>query len=146
MGHRIPNHKSKCKNLHGHRYKVEVALKGHVERKKGVSEEGMVFDFGDIKVLLKEEIHTKCDHAFMFYEKDKILLPLAKANNSLKFLPVSFIPTAENISKWIFDLLYKKIQLLSKNKFFLESVKVWETPSSAALISKNDQYENWGRY
>ncbi|MBI4225594.1 6-carboxytetrahydropterin synthase [Candidatus Roizmanbacteria bacterium] len=34
MGHRIPNHKSQCRNLHGHRYKLEVNLEGDVEEKK----------------------------------------------------------------------------------------------------------------
>ena len=27
-GHRVPNHKSKCRNIHGHRYRWEVELEG----------------------------------------------------------------------------------------------------------------------
>ena len=29
-GHRIPHHKSSCKNLHGHRYAIEVTIKGEI--------------------------------------------------------------------------------------------------------------------
>ena len=29
-GHRIPSHKSNCKNLHGHRYCIEVTIKGDI--------------------------------------------------------------------------------------------------------------------
>ena len=29
-GHRIPGHKSTCKNLHGHRYALEVTIKGEI--------------------------------------------------------------------------------------------------------------------
>lgn len=142
MGHRIPNHKSQCKNLHGHRYKLELNIEGEVEKKRGKSEEGMVFDFLDVKKLLMEQVHAKCDHAFMLYEKDPIMVSFAKNNSSLKFLFVPFIPTAENISRWIFDMLSKKIAMISKKKFFLQSVKVWETPTSSAFISKSTQSEN----
>ena len=29
-GHRIPDHKSQCRNLHGHRYTIEITLVGEV--------------------------------------------------------------------------------------------------------------------
>ena len=48
-GHRIPNHTSQCKHLHGHRYALEVTLSGDLVQQKGVSEQGMVMDFTDVK-------------------------------------------------------------------------------------------------
>ena len=54
MGHRVLNHRSVCKGLHGHRYKAEICVEGDLIKEKGVSEEGMVIDFADIKkVALK---------------------------------------------------------------------------------------------
>ena len=47
-GHRVPNHKSKCKHMHGHRYRFEAEIEGDVVTQKGVSEEGMLMDFSDI--------------------------------------------------------------------------------------------------
>ena len=35
-GHRIPNHKSNCKNLHGHRYAIEVTVTGPIHDDKKV--------------------------------------------------------------------------------------------------------------
>ncbi|OGK21963.1 6-carboxytetrahydropterin synthase QueD [Candidatus Roizmanbacteria bacterium RIFCSPHIGHO2_01_FULL_39_8] len=138
MGHRIPNHKSQCRNLHGHRYKLELNIEGEVQKEVGRSEEGMVFDFIDVKTLLMNEVHSKCDHAFMFYEKDPVLAVFAKKNKSLKFVSVPFIPTAENISDWIFNILSKKIEIISKKKFHLQGIKLWETPTSSAFISKKN--------
>ena len=48
MGHRVLNHRSICKGIHGHRYKAEICLDGDIITKSGVSEEGMVIDFADI--------------------------------------------------------------------------------------------------
>ena len=44
-GHRVPNHKSKCKHLHGHRYRFEAEIEGDVVDVSGVSDEGMLMDF-----------------------------------------------------------------------------------------------------
>jgi len=51
-GHRIPHHGGQCKHLHGHRYVIEVTLRGAVQEKHGDADEGMVLDFGDIKKSL----------------------------------------------------------------------------------------------
>ena len=69
-GHRVPNHKSKCKNLHGHRYRWEAELEGDVVSSTGVSDEGMLMDFSDISKILTEFIHDIVDHAFIVYDQD----------------------------------------------------------------------------
>jgi len=69
-GHRIPNHKSVCKNLHGHRYAIEVTVKGEIEEQRHQSDFGMVMDFKDAKNLIKKVIVDEWDHAFIAYEKD----------------------------------------------------------------------------
>jgi 6-pyruvoyltetrahydropterin/6-carboxytetrahydropterin synthase len=48
-GHRIPNHKSTCRNLHGHRYAIEVSLSGEIIQQEDQSDYGMVLDFKDAK-------------------------------------------------------------------------------------------------
>jgi len=48
-GHRIPNHNSLCKHLHGHRYAIEITLSGDIIANEGQSEQGMVMDFTDIQ-------------------------------------------------------------------------------------------------
>ena len=69
-GHRVPNHKSKCKHLHGHRYRFEAEIAGDVVQEKGVSDEGMLMDFSDVSKILTEYVHDVVDHSFVVYEKD----------------------------------------------------------------------------
>ena len=55
-GHRIPSHKSQCKNLHGHRYAIEITLSGDIISQADASENGMVMDFSDGGNLLESFI------------------------------------------------------------------------------------------
>ena len=48
-GHRIPDHRSQCRNLHGHRYVLEITLTGDVVQAPGESDNGMLMDFSEIK-------------------------------------------------------------------------------------------------
>ena len=69
-GHRVPNHNSKCRHMHGHRYRWEAELEAGVA-KKGVSEEGMLMDFLDASSILNTVIHDVLDHvAFLAFEDD----------------------------------------------------------------------------
>src|SRR5512147_1558552 len=70
-GHRIPNHNSQCKHLHGHRYAIEITLSGDIITAAGASEEGMVMDFSDVKHIAKERVVDVWDHAFLVYRGDK---------------------------------------------------------------------------
>jgi 6-pyruvoyltetrahydropterin/6-carboxytetrahydropterin synthase len=67
--HRVPYHQSKCKNLHGHRYKVEMTVTGQI-RDDHTPEHGMVLDFSFMKELLMEFVHEPCDHAMILWVED----------------------------------------------------------------------------
>ena len=56
-GHRVPNHKSKCCHMHGHRYRWEAEIEGDVVDVAGVSDEGMLIDFSDVSAILNEHVH-----------------------------------------------------------------------------------------
>ena len=73
-GHRIPNHNSQCKHLHGHRYALEITLSGDIITQEGVSEQGMVMDFSDVKRIAKEQVVDAWDHAFLVYRGDNMVL------------------------------------------------------------------------
>lgn len=137
MGHRVPNHKSKCRNPHGHRYKVEVGVDDKVITKSGDSSEGMVIDFGDLKYVMMKIIDEKCDHGFMIYNGD-LLLPHFREmkKQDMKIIVVPFIPTAENISKYWYEELKPE---LSEFNIAISYVKVWETPTSTAIYTKEDE-------
>ena len=58
------------RNLHGHRYTLEITLQGAVIQSEGNSDNGMIMDFSDIKALAKEHLVDVWDHAFIVYERD----------------------------------------------------------------------------
>ena len=133
MGHRVLNHRSICKGLHGHRYKVEICVSGDLVSESGVSEEGMVIDFSDIKKISQKFIHEELDHAFMVWEKDEELLNFFKVSKGHKPVIVSFTPTAENLAAYIFNKLKDRFQDIYKTGLHLYSIKLWETPTSYVL-------------
>jgi len=133
MGHRVLNHRSVCKGLHGHRYKAEICVEGDLVEKKDASEEGMVIDFADIKKTAQKFIQEELDHAFMVWEKDIELLEFFKNSKGHKPVIVPFTPTAENVATYIFNELKDKFTDVFKTGLHLQSVKLWETPSSYAL-------------
>jgi len=138
MGHRIPNHKSVCRNLHGHRYKLKVQLGGELQEVTGTSDEGMVLDFGDVKKILIKEIHDYCDHSFMYSSSDQVLESFFAQNHSFRSIKVNFIPTAENIAFWVFDKLFHKLKIAYGNRLQLYKIELWETPTSSALVTVKD--------
>lgn len=138
MGHRVTNHYSKCRNLHGHRYKAEIWMEGDLVDTSGDSSEGMVIDFSHIKEIATKYVLETLDHGFMVWEKDKILVNFFKKNKDQKHIFVSFVPTAENIAGWIFTTLDEKFKDKYKTGLKLHSVRLWETPTSSAICTRKD--------
>ena len=132
-GHRVPNHKSKCKHMHGHRYRWEAELEGDVVTQEGVSEEGMLMDFSDVSAILNQYVHDVVDHAFIVYEGDKeALAALSIMGDEHRTLIVPFIPTAENLAKWAFEQVEPRISSSYGNSLKLNAFHVRETPKSWA--------------
>lgn len=129
VGHRVPFHKSKCRGFHGHRYRIEVGV-DDVLITKG-SSEGMVIDFGDLKEVMMEEIDGKLDHTSIYFINDPMaeVLKLLEPDSPKPFVWVHFIPTAENLAKYLFKSIK---ELLRDRGIKIDYVKVWETPTSTA--------------
>lgn len=73
--HRVPFHESKCKSLHGHRYRVIAHIEAE-ELGKG-SESGMTMDFGVIKDVLMNFVDYHCDHATILWVNDEKMMDMA---------------------------------------------------------------------
>ena len=140
MAHRVCFHKSKCRNLHGHRYKIEVGVDDKLIDQYGKSDYGMVIDFSDLKKIMMEELDEKFDHGAIFFNEDPYkqkLLELLELNDQRKdkLHFVDFIPTAENLSKYWFELIKPKLDIIGIQIYH---VKVWETPTSTAVYTINE--------
>ncbi len=121
MGHRLPEHFGKCKNIHGHSYKMIVELEGEVE------ESGMVMDYYDLKKIV-EPIVEKLDHSFLVYKEDKEIISFLEKMKS-KMVVVEFQSTVENICKYFLDEI-KKIRFPQNVKKV--TVRIYETADDYA--------------
>jgi len=123
-GHRVARHESKCRHLHGHRYRLTVEVEGPVKDDNS-PEHGMVIDFGRVKDALMV-IHDEWDHRFLVGVDDE-LLPKLLLSPGLVVLDVQ--PTAENMAaiaaKRIADLL-PDLQV--------KSVRLQETTACEATV------------
>lgn len=131
-GHRIPCHKSQCRNLHGHRYAIEITLSGDIIRQEGGSENGMVMDFSDVKAIARKMIVDVWDHAFLVYKGDTEVLQFLNSLPNHKTVIMENIPTAENMAAEAFRILESCYKDTYGNHLRLERVRLYETPNSWA--------------
>ena len=114
--HFLTNYEGKCKNIHGHRWRVVLSISGEPIN-------GMVVDFGIVKKDLKD-LCDYFDHTFIV-EKDSLKPELFKMlNEEFTLRTVSFRTTAENFAKYFYDEMSKKYEVID--------VTVYETPNNSA--------------
>jgi 6-pyruvoyltetrahydropterin/6-carboxytetrahydropterin synthase len=131
-GHRIPNHKSQCRNLHGHRYVIEITLGGDIIQNEQASEDGMVMDFSDVKRIARESVVDVWDHAFIVYKNDQVVLDFLNTLPDHKTVVLETVPTAENMAAEAFRILKNRYQDTYGNQLTLSRVRLYETPNSWA--------------
>jgi len=128
MAHVLLNYHGKCKNIHGHTYKLEVTIKGIPSNDEASQKKGMLIDFSDFKKLIKNNIITNWDHALMIHQDTDPVLLNALKNNYEKVIEVPFQPTTENM---ICELA-SKIKKILPDDLKLFSLRLYETNNSFA--------------
>lgn len=131
-GHRIPCHKSQCRNLHGHRYAIEITLSGDIIQREGSSEQGMVMDFSDVKAIARKYVVDVWDHAFLVYQGDTEVLNFLNSMPDHKTVVMATVPTAENLAAEAFTILKAQYKDVYGNHLTLDRVRLYETPNSWA--------------
>ena len=131
-GHRIPHHKSSCKNLHGHRYAIEVTIKGEVVSDKSNSDFGMVMDFKDAKELIKKTIVEEWDHSFIVYRDDAVVLKFLESLDGHKTVVFPLVPTAENMALVAMEKLKISFEREFGSLIKPSKVRLYETPNNWA--------------
>ena len=129
-GHRIPDHKSQCRHLHGHRYVIEITLSGEIIEKAGDAANGMVMDFSQVKDLARQHLVDEWG--------PRIPLPTAGDQPVVDFLGtlpghktviLERVPTAENLARIAFDRLDGVYRDTYGNHLRLERIRLYETPN-----------------
>jgi len=128
-GHALYGYDGKCRNVHGHSYKLSVTVVGTPSTDKDYVKYGMVIDFSDLKKIVKQEIVDVFDHATVF-NKNTPHVSLANELQSRghNVLLVDYQPTSEMM---VIDFAQKIKKHLPKN-ISLFSLKLQETATSYA--------------
>jgi 6-pyruvoyltetrahydropterin/6-carboxytetrahydropterin synthase len=128
-GHALYGYDGKCRNVHGHSYKLSVTVIGRPITDKTNVKLGMVIDFGDLKKIVKEEIVNQFDHATVF-NKNTPHVELAQelTDRGHNVILADYQPTSENM---VLDFADKIKARLPKN-ISLHSLKLQETDTSFA--------------
>ena len=134
-GHRIPDHKSQCRNLHGHRYTLEITLVGEVIEEEGSSDNGMIMDFSDVKALAKTHLVDVWDHAFLVYAKDTAVRSFLATIPDHKTVVIDKIPTVESLARTAFDTLRTVYHDRYGTGLRLHKLVLHETPNCWAEIT-----------
>ena len=128
-GHRIPDHRSQCRHLHGHRYAIEITLSGNIIDSKGDPANGMVMDFSDVKTLAQQHLVNIWDHAFLVYREDMLVANFLNSLPDHKTVILDCVPTAENLAQKAFLILNAIYQDTYRNHLQLERIRLYETPN-----------------
>lgn len=107
--HVLPYHPGKCARLHGHSYRLEVAVRGPLQSDGPAR--GMIEDFDSIKRIVRASVVDVLDHQHL--------------NELIEN------PTAEHIAMWIWRAL--ETQLTG-----LDEIVLWETATSCAVVQRSD--------
>ena len=128
-GHALYGYDGKCKNVHGHSYRLDVTVIGQPISDTTNVKYGMVIDFSDLKKIVKEDIVNVFDHATVF-NKNTPHVELAKEleNRGHNVLLVNYQPTSEMM---VIDFA-QKIKKRLPNNIKLHSLKLQETATSFA--------------
>ncbi len=133
-GHRIPNHSSQCRHLHGHRYAIEITLCGEIIRTEGAAEQGMVMDFSEVKSIANAVLVSQWDHAFLVYQGDRAVVEFLASLPEHKTVVLPAVPTAENLAAEAFRILDAAYLDTYGNQLRLQQVRLYETPNNWADV------------
>ena len=126
--HFLKGYDGKCSNIHGHRWTVEVTVKGDLQDQG--SKRGMVIDFGDLKNAVNR-LADSFDHTLIYEENslsDAAVKVLREEGFSLTEVP--FRPTAENFAAHFY-------KTLRSSGLEVSAVKVYETPNNCAVYEED---------
>ena len=122
-GHRVYQHESKCRNLHGHSYVFHLKCSS-----ESLDNLGRVIDFSVIKELLCKWLDDNWDHKMILWDQDPLFTELLKLDSSVGSIPYN--PTAENLARYLVETIGP--QLFAHLPIILSEVTLEETSKCSA--------------
>lgn len=131
IAHYLVGYDGKCKNIHGHRYRLVVKVSAEALQSEGQLR-GMVDDFGNIKAVLKK-ISDQFDHKLLLEdtaEGQKLANFFKKNAFDFDIVMVPYRTTVEEMSRDI----YRKIRSYGVH---VTEVELYETPTNSCIYSED---------
>ncbi|MFA7615357.1 MAG: 6-carboxytetrahydropterin synthase [Weeksellaceae bacterium] len=133
--HALYGYDGKCKNIHGHSYKLFVTVIGTPISDSDNPKFGMVIDFGDIKKIVRSEVVDKFDHSILL----NVNSPHKELGEKLiaeghKVIFTDYQPSCENMLIDMVNLIRSKLN----PEVALQSVRLHETETSYAEWQAED--------
>lgn len=127
--HALYGYDGKCKNIHGHSYKLFVTVKGQPIEDASNPKFGMVIDFGDIKKIVKAKVVDWFDHAILLNANS----PHKELGEHLtqeghKVIFTDYQPSCENMLLHMVKLIQGELQ----SSVQLQAMRLHETETSYA--------------
>jgi len=124
--HRLMHHKGLCHHIHGHTWKVEVALKGDPDK-----ETGMIVDFANVKERVEKHVLEFLDHACIINKQDFVKGFLK--SQGFKYAEIDGEPTCENLAK----MIYQQVKMTLSQQLYW--VQVWESENASAVYDEGEE-------
>ena len=126
--HALWNYDGKCKNIHGHTYKLFVTVIGVPISDVKNHQQGMVIDFGDLKKIVNTEIVNKFDHSLIVSKYSNKIIRTGTEQMFERYIETENQPTCENMVILFSEILKNKLP----EKVELFSIRLYETENSFA--------------
>lgn len=123
--HRVMEHESKCRHLHGHRYALEATFTAN-----DLDALGRVIDFGKVREILGGWIDEHWDHNTILNELDRDLGDAIVQRTNQKVYYIKGNPTAERMADYLLQEVCPR--LFSASGATCTKIKLWETPNCSA--------------
>lgn len=125
--HRVMEHESKCRNLHGHRYVIEASFEA-----KQLDTLDRVIDFGVIKERLGAWIDEHWDHTTILNTRDRVLGEAITAQTNQRIYYIEGNPTAEKMAEYLLNSVCPR--LFSDADVRCTKLRLYETPNCYAEV------------
>jgi 6-pyruvoyltetrahydropterin/6-carboxytetrahydropterin synthase len=125
--HYLSGYEGKCGKIHGHRYRLIAKIQSSELQTEG-SSRGMVEDFSFVKAALRE-IKDMFDHKLIIEDDEtgrKLIESLKGMPEIFDYILVPYRPTAEEMSRHIFNLIKEK-------GIAVHEVELFETPTNSCI-------------
>jgi 6-pyruvoyltetrahydropterin/6-carboxytetrahydropterin synthase len=126
MAHQLDGYNGKCRNVHGHSYRLAVCVCGCQNADPQHPHYGMVVDFADLKRIVEEEIIALYDHCLILRQDTRLYETMQ--HTDMRILAVEYQPTCENL---LLDIV-QRLQHKMPAGIRLHSARLYETATSWA--------------